>query len=216
MITTVSIDLVAHTGETLADKVRRAGQARALAELAKDVETAAKDDLQTEVDAEARRTGAGFSAKVDGIRASLSDPQNKPHVTDHDAFAQWWVGQGMEHDTSVRVDIFDHELAAQLLAMLAHRSGNRLELAELAKDAMTSRNECVLPAKPMDQLTETGRCVATEDGLIDTHTGELVPGVGCTTARQTLSITPDKSAKARDAAMIRSYFGIPAELGGGA
>ena len=211
MTSIVGIDLHPRPTDDLAAKVRRAGQARALTTFAKDVEDAAKKDLRAAIDVEAERTGTGFSAKVDGIRATLSDPQWKPSVTDVGAFDAWWIDQGLENEAVTRVGVVDHAKAAELLEMVVTRRGNRLELAELV-GAFTVTTEYRLPTKPCEWLMEAGRAVVTDVGLMDTSTGELIPGVEVRRSAPVLSVVPDKAAKARDAAVIRSYFGVTPEV----
>ncbi len=209
----VGINLQPSEADNLADRIRRAGQARALTTFAKQVEEAAKADLRAEVDAEAERTGTGFSAKVDGIRASLSDPQPKPHVTDVEAFHAWWVEQGLENEATDVVEVMDHGRVAAVLRLYVEQE-EILDTDWLGLlDALVVRTEYVLPAKPVDTLTASGRCVATDSGLRDVETGELVPGVDCHRGDPVLSVTPDTAAKARDGAVVRSYFGFTPEVG---
>lgn len=200
----VGIDLEPVTGEDLAAKVRRAGQAKALVSFAQDVEAAAKRDLKREVDAEAARTGTGFSAKVDGVRATLSDPQPKPYVEDAEAFEVWWVANDFRFDEARQVRVIDHDACAQAILN-----------GEDPTEFLSIKYETLLPDNPLDSLTASHFVVA-DDGIVDTTTGEHVPGVSCRIGKPTLSVTPDKQAKQRDRAVIASYFGMPAELGGGA
>lgn len=224
----VGINLAPQPGEALDDKVRRAGQAKALVTFAQDVEKAARADLQREVDHVAALTGTGFSAKVDGIRATLTDPQPKPRITDQDAFAAWWVEQGFEHTTREYVEVTDHAVAAAILRAVEDRAfGSDPNdaangLVELA-GCLTVRREVLLPANPLGQLVKSGRCIVRGKGdghdepwwdFMDVETGELVPGVDVTPpADPVLQVTPDKDAKARYAAVIRSFFGMPVEIG---
>lgn len=218
----VGIDLFPQPHDTLGDKVRRAGQARALVTFAKKVEDAAKADLSAEVEAESARTGTGFSAKVDGIRASLSDPQAKPRVDDREAFEEWWIGKGYEYAYNDRVEVHSPRAAALALGVIGNPvfEDDDATLAAAARDlaaCLTVVTEYVLPANALDSLTENGTCTATDDGLVEIATGELVPGVVCARARPVLSIVPDKAAKARDAQIVASFFGVdPAALEGGA
>lgn len=199
----VGIDLERRDDDQLGDKVRRAGQAKALVSFAQEVEAAAKRDLKREVDAEAARTGTGFSAKVDGVRATLSDPQPKPYVEDQEAFEDWWEASGFAFEVTWQVIVNDHEACAR--AVMA---------GEDPTDFLNLKRVMLLPENALDSLTAS-HFVVVDDGIVDTTTGEHVPGVSCRIAKPTLSVTPDKAAKARDRAVIASWFGMPVEIGGG-
>ena len=215
MTALVGIDLHPRATDDLAAKVRRAGQARALTTFAKDVEDAAKKDLRAAIDIEAERTGTGFSAKVDGIRATLSDPQWKPSVTDVEAFQAWWVAAGLEFEEVDRLVVTDPALAVRSLTAYSNlRAENDppadvllLSCLTALAESLSVEHEVRLPAKPCEWLMESGRAVVTDAGLMDTSTGELIPGVEVRRSAPVLSVVPDKAAKARDAAVIRSYFG---------
>ena len=224
----VGLDLNIDQPATLADKIRRAGQTRALLDFVKDLDGLVRADLEAEAKADTDRAGGGgFTRKVDGVQATVTDPKPKPHVTDPDAFEQWWVDAGLEHETRDRVEAHDHELATHYLAGILGAAAeeddpeiedpevNWRSLARMLADCLDHRTEYVLPEKPLDRLTEAGRAVATDNGLIDTETGEAVPGVECSRAAAQLRVTPDKEAKARDRALVASYFGLPAQLPSG-
>ena len=208
----VGLDLNIDQPATLADKIRRAGQTRALLDFVKDLDGLVRRDLEAEAKGDTERAGGGgFTRKVDGVQAVVTDPKPKPHVTDPDTFEQWWVNAGLEHETRERVHVTDHDTLIYALreATTLHRDA-MMQVVEIV-------TEYVLPEKPLDRLTESGRAVATDNGLIDTETGEAVPGVECSRAAAQLRVTPDKEAKARDRALVASYFGLPAQLpsGGG-
>lgn len=213
----VGLDLNLGEG-SIAAKITRAGQARALKDFAAEIDRIARADLEAEAHHDsAQAGGGGWTRKVDGVQAVLTDPQPKPHVTDSAAFEQWWVEAGLEHETVERVEVVDHAKAA---AALTWRERNRDDprpvdltgLLDGLEDACKVVTDTVLPEKPLDRLLDTGRAVASDAGLIDTQTGEAVPGVECTRQNAQLRVTPDKQAKARNRAIVASYFGLPAEL----
>ncbi|MFA9432914.1 MULTISPECIES: hypothetical protein [unclassified Egicoccus] len=230
-IEVVGLDIIARPGEALDEKVRRAGQAKALTTFAKEIEDAAREDLQAEVEQVAALTGTGFSAKVDGIRATLTDPQPRPRIADQDAFDAWWAAQGLEHEVRETLDIDNHAFRwimamREQFAADAPESGADYaipadEFHNLIFGAITPSLERVLPAKPLDHLIESGRAVIRgnrDDGyvLLDPSTGEAIPGVDVDPpSKPVLQVVPDKQAKARDAAIVRSFFGLSVEIGGG-
>lgn len=210
----VGLDLRIDPDLSLADKVRRAGQARAIVAFAKDLEAHAKTELETAARADVKEAGGGgFSRTVDGVRATVSDPQPRPHVTDEAAFVTWLLEHtDVDVQTVERVEVVDQGIALQVL----YDSDDPPH--EWVHKAFRVVTEYRLPEKVLDTLVESGRCIAKDAGLIDPTTGETVPGVECSRAASTLSVTPSKQAKARDRAIVASFFNLPAELpsGGGA
>lgn len=206
--------------DTLADKVRRSAQARALVAFAKKVQDHADEDLHRDVKLVSEATGSGgFSKRVDGVRASLTDPQPKPRVTDSDEFGAWWVEQDLDHSIRFAVEVTDHGRAASAVGALngddpeRHNYLTPADAVNVLLSCLAVRTEVILPENAVDSLTESGRCVATDDGLVDLTTGEPVPGVSCFRAKQVLSVTPDKASKKRNERIVADYFGVdPAAL----
>lgn len=183
----------------LAGRIRRAGQAKALYDLAKDLYENERAILKRVAELENDRTGTGFSHTVGGVRATLSDPQPKPHVTDKYLFVGWLVNAGVDVQWTERVEVTDHRELAKILGDWYQ------DRTSLLEEEVAGCFECLkialspaLPADPFKALLESGRCFATDDGLIDTETGEIVPGVECTRAAQTITVNPSKGSKARD------------------
>lgn len=200
--------------DTLASRMRACIQAEALEGLVKDAKRHVRVALEDAVDQQSEVTGTSFTAKVDGWSAQFTDPQPKPSVTDHEAFAGWWVGEGLEHRTVERVEVVDHPRAVSLmLALDGEDPGDVYELA----DCFMVVTEHVLPDKPLDLLTAP-RFKATDDGLVDTDTGEMVPGVECfRSARQLRLVPKDKRVRLEAKREVGVRLGVRPELldGGG-
>lgn len=211
----VGIDLRIDEQLPIADLIRRAGQARAVVAFAKDLEAHVKAELETAARADVKEAGGGgFSRTVDGVRATVSDPQPKPHIVDEDEFATWLL-EHTDLDVQVveRVEVIDQVRAIEGVALV--EAGDLMAGAVKLRDSLKIVTEYRLPEKVLDTLIDSGRCIAKDAGLIDPTTGEMVPGVECSRAASTLSVTPSKQAKARDRAVVASFFGLPAQLPSG-
>jgi hypothetical protein len=206
----VHVDLVPSHGEPIAAKIVRAGQARALRDFAEEVEAHAKQDLIDAAQADIEAAGGGgFSRTIDGVRATLSDPQLKPKIVDQPTFGDWWAAKGFPHDVTARVEIVDQATATQLLK--AVHDGTITDPTQALNDLAETLRATINVTPPddaLDILTSSGAFTTDQAGLIDTTTGEIVPGVACHRARQTLSVTPDKSAKARNRHAILNALGL--------
>ena len=230
-MTTQTTDLVlfAGPGETLADIMRAAVQAEGLEALVKDAKTQVRSALADAVTVESERTGTQFTAKLDGWSAQWTDPDPKPSVTDPETFGEWaWHNAPYKVPETDVLIIKDEQAAAQVLSDLGNHVTEQSPLPSIVKavkrlfDEMEPGYEYVLPADPFTPLIDSGRCKivgAGYDGyaLIDTDTGETVPGVTVTRARPQLRLVPkgkpQRQAAKRDVAEV---LGInPAALDGG-
>lgn len=158
--------------------------------------------------------GGQFTVRAEAGTAYIAGGNPKPTVTDREAFASWYadeVGGGIITD---RVEVLDHAEAARLLGMLDDHAGNRLDLATLAEKAFQIVPEYLLPDGALDSLVESGRAAVSDEHLVDTDTGEPIPGVTVRYSREQLTVRPDRGFRDRVASALRSD--LPALDGGDA
>lgn len=231
MSSTEIVGLDLRVGEQLpiADLIRRAGQVRAIRDFAADLERHAKAELEQAAREDVDTAGGGgFSRTVEGVRAILSDPQPRPYIADEGEFVTWLLEHtDLEVQTVERVEVIDHDAATFALSgilgadaeegdpALPDPEADWHNLATGLALALRHHTEYRLPERVLDTLIESGRTIVTSAGLADPATGETVPGVACQQAKATLSVTPSKQAKARDRAIVASFFNLPSELPGG-
>jgi hypothetical protein len=217
-----TLELFTGEGETLGDRMRAAVQAEGLEALVKDAKAHVRTALQDAVDAESERTGTSFTSKLDGWSAQMTDPDPKPQVTDRQAFGDWArLSTSLPIEVSDRVVVLDHEAAMELIELIVTRGGNRQTLADLAGTSLGIEEDYLLPADPITPLIDSDRCriIATNDDgwiLVDTKTGEKVPGVTVTRARPTLRLVPKgKAQRAKAKRDVAELLGVPAEIARG-
>ena len=220
------LELFTGAGDTLAERMQAAIQAEALEGLVKAAKKQVRTALEDAVASESERTGTSFTARLDGWSAQLTDPQPKPHVTDREVFVGWWVAEGFDHQTVERVEVTDHVRLATTIAIIMDDSagdGSRLRtgadaehLEQILVESAKVVTEHVLPEKALDSLTADARFVVTDGGLVDTATGEHVPGVECSRTAPQLRLVPkDKTVRLSAQREVASRLGVAPELLGG-
>ena len=217
-------------GETLADRMRAAVQAEGLEALVKDAKTHVRTALADAVTDESERTGTQFTAKLDGWSAQWTDPDPKPQVSDREAFAEWaWKNAPYDVPELDVLVVHDEQRAAMALTWLGNSitEGDPPEMVRDKVDALFEvlepGYEYALPADPFAPLIDSGRCKIIgnpDDGyqLVDTDTGETVPGVKVTRQKPTLRLVPKGKAQRQAAKRdVAEVLGIDqAALGGDA
>jgi hypothetical protein len=210
----------------LADRMRAAVQAEGLEALVSDARGHVRQALRDSVEEESARTGTAFTARLDGWSAQMTDPEPKPRVTDAVALYEWTLQAGIDLGAKEveRVEVIDHAIVSDALSDYANLKADGASESMLLKalerllGAIDFDYEVVLPEKPLDALLDTGRCqiVGNEgDGwaLIDTETGESVPGVTVTRSAPTLRLVPKGKAQRQAAKReVARLLGVPAEL----
>lgn len=226
----VGIDLVPRPTDTIGDRIRRAGQAKALLDFATTVNDATRAALRKDVDALAEATGGGgFTKKVHGIRTTLTDPKAKAHVADAEAFGAWLKARtNVEVETAERVEVHSPRTAAIALRVIDEPTfAEDFEtLAAAARDLAASlkvTTDTILPGDVIGHLLagkhEGPPVLIDEDerlvwvDIADGTTHE-VPGTYVTPpANPQMQVVPDDDAKSRDLTMVMSFFGVdPAAL----
>ena len=205
-------------GQTLADRMKAAVQAEGLEALVKDAKAHVRTALADSVTEMSEQTGTQFTAKLDGWSAQWTDPDPKPQVTDRDAFGHW-----MEADIIERVEVIDHSWAAKLMNQLENVEPRDETDVDRLLSCLDVHADYVLPEDPITPLIDSGRCKIVGDpddgyALIDTDTGEHVPGVTVTRARPQLRLVPKgKAQRAKAKRDVADLLGIdPALTDGGA
>lgn len=208
------------SGDTLADRMRAVARGTVVVDVAKGLLDDARESLREAADEETARTGTAFTARLDGVTALVTDPQPKPRVTD-DEFVGWFRQAGGVWEERTRVEVLDADwLRGALAAIEADPRGEDGAVDTTAREALVGAlkidTEYVLPADPFTPLADVGRIAITPDGVIDTETGEHVPGTTVSIGRPTLQVRLDKHARADATRQVRAVLGIPAEVTEGA
>lgn len=201
-------------GDTLADRMRAVARGTVVVDVVKGLLDDARSALQDSANEEEARTGARFTARLDGVTALITDPQPKPQVTDHEAFAGWFADAYPDEVEHVaRVEVVDQWAAALILTR--HEEVDPVLSLEALENALTVVYETVLPEKALDLAYDRGRLHVTDEHVIDVETGEQVPGLTVSKAASRLQVRLDKHARAEAQREVRRVLGIPAEVGGG-
>ena len=216
---TTDLVLFAGPGESLSDRLAAAAQARVLVDLVKDAQKHADTALRDSVDELSRQTGTAFTARGDGPlagwSAQITAPQPKPHVTDREAFAQWWQEQGWPCQEDARVEVIDQVRAVEGLTAAENGEDGYAALTKLV-DSLKVVYEVILPEKAHESAAEL--CDPTDDGgYVHRDTGEMVPGLEWRQQAPQLRVVGTKDAKAAGRRQVCDLLGInPAALGGDA
>jgi len=216
------LELFSGKGTTLAYRMRAAVQAEGLEALVKDAKTNVRDALKVAVDIESERTGTSFTGKLDGWSAQMTDPDPKPSVTDRQAFGKWVVhSTSLPSEARLRVVVIDHDAASHILVNVGRGTIGNISIDDLF-GALKVIDEYSFPADPFTPLLDSGRCMTVGsdvDGwmLVETETGETVPGVTVTRQQPQLRLVPKgKAQRAKARRDVAELLGIPAEIVGGA
>jgi len=197
--------------DTLADRLRAVARSTVLLDVVKELHEQARAALRDSVDELAEVTGTAGNHRVDGVAATLTDPQPKPRVADSEAFAGWFADAYPDDvETVNRVKVVDHQAAWDALQDLDlgtdERAVNKLF------HALEPVRETVLPEKALDLAYDRGRLHVTDDGVIDVDTGEWVPGLSVSRAKPTLQVRLEKAARAAAKRLVRDALGVPSEV----
>lgn len=207
------LELFVGPGETLGDRMRAAVQAEGIEALVKDAKKHVRTALADAVTEESERTGTSFTAKLDGWSAQWTDPDPKPQIIDREAFGEW-----SSADKYVALAVSDTRgLLGLIAAAEAHRDNKAVPVDDL-RSCLTTATEYLLPEDPFTPLIDSGRCKihgTPDDGylLVDTETGEQVPGTTVTRADPQLRLVPKGKAQRQAAKReVADRLGIAAEL----
>ena len=204
-------------GDSLADRLAAAAQARVLVDLVKDAQKHADTALRDTVEELSATTGTAFTARGDGPlagwSAQITAPQPKPYVSNRDAFALWWEEQGWDCKTTEHVEVVDHVRAAEALALI-DADGDLAAAATKLYDSLWVRVDILLPegAEGLAAL----ECDPSDDGsYVHRATGEMVPGLEWRQQSPQLRVVGSKEAKAAGRRQVCDLLGVDqAAIGG--
>ena len=205
-------------GDSLADRLAAAAQARVLVDLVKDAQKHADTALRDTVEELSATTGTAFTARGDGPlagwSAQITAPQPKPYVSDRDAFASWWQEQEWPCETVERVEVIDHSWAAKLIYQLEHVEPRDETDVDRLLSCLSVATEVVLPENAHEAAAEA--CEPTDDGsYVHRATGEMVPGLEWRQQSPQLRVVGSKDAKAAGRRQVCDLLGVDqAAIGG--
>lgn len=218
---------------TIADAVVLHARLGALGDWVKARQAAVRGFVEDRALARMEEDGAAPTWRVDGGTALLTDPAPRPSIVDVEAFGRWYAREVAEHDPDRAGDVVtfgpvirrtvasatsdalldflanieDHgpDRAAATLADLVDVE-DRWELSEtLLDDLLDGRVGATLPDRP--RLVVDPSALA----LIDTATGEVVPGTSVAPpGRRTVQIRPSTATKKAAASELIALVGPPA------
>lgn len=204
--------------DTLAERTRAVARGTVLVDVVKGLQDQAREALRQAVEAESERTGTAFTARLDGVTALLTDPQPKPRVADHGAFAGWFADAYPDDVQKVdRVEVLSPRGAVKVLSVIESPifAEDTPTLAAAAVDlaaCLSVTTEVLLPEKALDLAYDRGRLHVTDDHVIDVTTGEPVPGLAVSRAKPVLQVKLDKQARVAAGRQVREAMGIPVEV----
>jgi hypothetical protein len=202
----MNIELYGYANDTLSDLLTKAAQARVFSDMVKDAKGQVDEALADAVRRVSDETGTAFTARADGWTAVLTDPQPKPEVTDRETFDAWFMQDSLraEHGSlRPHVEVLDHNAAS--LIVNAWFMGEPVN-AEQGVFRISTRT--VLPEDVFGLLCEQFGFVVGRDKVFNPATGEVVPGVTVTVARQQLRVTGKTEAKTRMRAELHAAMGM--------
>lgn len=200
--------------QTAADLVDELAKCAAVSDVVKGHEADVRGRLEADVRATMETVGAQFTLRASAGTAYVSGGNPLYRVADVHAFGAWCEAVDaslVEHVQ--RVEVRDHEAAAQLLGMLDDQAGNRQDLRLLAEKALAVTFEWRIAKDAVAGLVERGLVAVAGDVAVDTETGEQVPGVEVGWTRETFTVRVGKKTREGYRAQLAGLLGLP---GGGA
>lgn len=190
----------------VAHALERAVHLKAAQDVLTDLDSSNRGWLTSEVKRIEDETGMAPSLKRKGLgSATLTDPEPKAVVVDREAFVGWLQDNRPGLVATVdRVEVIDHDAAADLYIRCTDKTGNRQDLNELARRALKVTSEAVIAEDTLDILhDELTVHVSDGVGVLVDDDGVPVPGVEVKAkASPTLQVRPDKKAREAIAADV--------------
>lgn len=207
MMRAADLEVFAGPGDTVAQRMDAVIQARALEELVKRAKKHTDEALEDSVRQLADTAGGGgFTYRHEDWSAVLTDPKPKPKIDDAETFAEWYVDVGGEVRFVERVEVADHYLAVELV-----RDAGNVQWDDLL-GCLKIVSETILPDDPFTPLVKDGTVKVTDAGVIDTSTGERVPGTAVSRDTPKLQVRPGSGRKDMAVRALARQLGLPAEL----
>lgn len=186
---------------TVGDLAYSAAALTVLGDLVDDYRQAIRRRLGDTLDAERERLGAAPSVKTNGIAATLTDPQPKASVSDRERFGSWVVEtDAAPYATRRVVELRDEEAAADALALLRDALATDADVEAAALDVFRFAmpgEAVVVEESALDDLVASGRAAVVDDAtLVDTETGEAIPGTRVSRGARRVQVRPSSARRA--------------------